>query len=83
VITNLIDAGHWRPGDPDILVVTDAGYDAPRLALLLADLAVMLGRIVVDRRRVGDPGAVTAATGQHGGRMTRFSSIDCILELTS
>ena len=32
VVTALISAGHWRPGDPDILIVADAGYDAPRLA---------------------------------------------------
>ena len=27
VITRLIAAGHWRRGDPDILVLFDAGYD--------------------------------------------------------
>jgi hypothetical protein len=26
VIDRLIAAGHWRPGDPQILIVTDAGY---------------------------------------------------------
>ncbi|MCX4098407.1 transposase [Nocardia sp. alder85J] len=39
-IGNLIDVGHRRPGDPDIWVVTDVGYDAPRLAFLLAGLPV-------------------------------------------
>ncbi|MCU1645851.1 MAG: transposase, partial [Nocardia sp.] len=34
----LIDAGQWQDGDPDILVVLDAGYDGPRLAHLLTDL---------------------------------------------
>ncbi len=33
-------AGHWRRGDPDIIVVMDAGYDVTRLAWLLADLPV-------------------------------------------
>ena len=27
VVARLIEAGHWREGDPDILVVFDAGYD--------------------------------------------------------
>jgi hypothetical protein len=27
VILRLIAAGHWRNGDPDILVIYDAGYD--------------------------------------------------------
>jgi hypothetical protein len=50
VITNLIAAGHWRPGDPDILIVADAGYDGPRLAFVLADLPVaVLVRMRSDR----------------------------------
>ena len=50
VITRLIDAGHWRDGDPAILVVFDAGYDVTRLAWLLADLpAELLGRLRSDR----------------------------------
>ncbi|MDE1675512.1 transposase, partial [Nocardia gipuzkoensis] len=50
VIGNLLEAGHWQPGDPDIWIVTDAGYDAPRLAFLLADLPVaVLGRMRSDR----------------------------------
>ena len=32
VVTRLIEAGHWRGGDPAILVVFDAGYDVTRLA---------------------------------------------------
>ena len=35
-------AGHWRPGDPGIIVVMDAGYDVTRLAWLLADLPLVL-----------------------------------------
>lgn len=50
VIGRLIAAGQWRHGDPDILIVTDAGYDITRLAFVLADLpAELLGRIRSDR----------------------------------
>jgi len=50
VVTRLIEAGHWRGGDPQILVVFDAGYDVARLAFLLADLPVeVLGRLRSDR----------------------------------
>ena len=50
VITRLAEAGHWRDGDPAILVVFDAGYDVTRLAWLLADLPVeLLGRLRADR----------------------------------
>jgi DDE superfamily endonuclease len=50
VVTRLGAAGQWRPGDPDIWIVVDSGYDVPRLAFLLADLPVqMLGRIRSDR----------------------------------
>lgn len=50
VVGRLITAEHWRPGDPDILIVTDAGYDITRLAFVLADLPVeLLGRLRSDR----------------------------------
>lgn len=50
VIVRLRSCGHWEHGDPDILVVTDAGYDVTRLAFLLAGLPVeVLGRIRSDR----------------------------------
>jgi hypothetical protein len=42
VAGRLAAAGAWHPGDPDILVVLDAGYDVIRLAWLLADLPVVL-----------------------------------------
>ena len=32
VVTRLVAAGHWRVGDPDMLIVFDAGYDVTRLA---------------------------------------------------
>ncbi|MGE5132505.1 MAG: NF041680 family putative transposase [Gemmatimonadota bacterium] len=50
VITRLIAAGHWRGGDPPVLVIVDAGYDPMRLAYQLADLPVeILGRLRSDR----------------------------------
>jgi hypothetical protein len=50
VVRRIIAAGHWRDGDPDILVVFDAGYDLTRLAWLLRDLPVeVLGRLRSDR----------------------------------
>ena len=49
VTGRIIAAGHWRDGDPDILVIFDAGYDLTRLAWLLADLPVeVLGRLRSD-----------------------------------
>ena len=50
VVQLLIAAGHWHEGDPDILIVADAGYDIPRLAFVLAGLPVqVLGRLRSDR----------------------------------
>lgn len=50
VITTLISAGHHRTGDPDILVVMDAGFDVVRLAWLLDDLPVtLIARLRSDR----------------------------------
>jgi hypothetical protein len=50
VVARLIEAGHWRDGDPDILVVFDSGYDLTRLTWLLAGLpAEIMGRLRSDR----------------------------------
>ena len=50
VVLRIIAAGHWRDGNPDILVVFDSGYDLTRLAWLLADLPVeVAGRLRSDR----------------------------------
>ncbi|GAA4635394.1 hypothetical protein GCM10023196_080700 [Actinoallomurus vinaceus] len=71
-ITRLIAAGQWHPGDPDIWVVADAGYDGPRLAYLLADLPVqVLARMRSDRvLRRAAPSWVPGTLGRpprHGG----------------
>ncbi|MER8226545.1 transposase [Streptomyces sp. NPDC094143] len=50
VVERLVSADQWRPGDPHVLVVLDAGYDAPRIAHPLAGLPVeILGRLRSDR----------------------------------
>lgn len=49
-VTRLITAGHWKPGDPGILIAADAGYNATRLAWLLEGLPVLLAvRVRSDR----------------------------------
>jgi hypothetical protein len=50
VTERLIAAGRWRPGDPDVVIVMDAGYDPVRLAWLLRDLPVTVcGRLRAGR----------------------------------
>ncbi|WUH88672.1 transposase [Streptomyces sp. NBC_00433] len=50
VVEDLIAGGRWREGGQDILVIFDAGYDAPRMAHLLGGLPVeILGRMRSDR----------------------------------
>jgi hypothetical protein len=72
VIGRLVEAGQWQPGDPDILIVCDAGYDLARLAFLLADLPVeVLGRLRSDRvLRLPAPARAPGTIGRplrHGG----------------
>jgi hypothetical protein len=56
VVTRLAAAGHWKPGDPPVLVAMDAGYNVSRLAWLLADLPVVLvARVRADRVYYADP----------------------------
>jgi hypothetical protein len=74
VITRLAAAGHWREGDPAVLVIFDAGYDVTRLAHLLADLPVeLLGRLRSDRvMLLPAPPRRPGATGRprkHGGEL--------------
>jgi hypothetical protein len=66
VVARLIAAGHWRAGDPPILIVADAGYDIARLAYVLADLPVeLLGRIRSDRvLRLPKPPRPPGSTGR-------------------
>ena len=62
VITDLIEMGRWHFGDRDILIVFDAGYDAPRMAHLLDGLPVEVpGRMRSDRvmRRPNPPSRST------------------------
>jgi DDE superfamily endonuclease len=50
VVTRLAAAGRWKPGDPSVIIVMDAGYSATRLAWLLRDLPVTLvARVRSDR----------------------------------
>ncbi|MGW1515066.1 transposase, partial [Streptomyces sp. NPDC002394] len=72
LVERLVEAGQWKDGDPQILIVVDAGYDVPRLAFLLKDLPVqVLGRMRSDRvlRRAAprrEPG-VRGRPPRHGG----------------
>ena len=65
VVTRLAAAGRWSGGDPEIVIAADAGYNATRLAFLLADLPVIIvARVRADRvfhrpappRAPGSPG---------------------------
>lgn len=61
VVEQLIAAGHWSAGDPEIWIVGDTGYDGPRLAFLLADLPVQLLVRVQSDRSDAFPGAAARA----------------------
>jgi hypothetical protein len=73
LVERLVAAGQWKPGDPEVLVVLDAGYDTPRIAHLLNDLPVeILGRLRSDRvmRRPTPPRVYDPKGGRppkHGG----------------
>jgi hypothetical protein len=50
VAGRLAAAGHWRPGDPEIVVAMDAGYNVTRLAHLLDGLPlIVVARVRADR----------------------------------
>jgi hypothetical protein len=71
VIDRLIIAGHWQPGDPDIVIVADTGYDITRLAHVLADLPVeLVGRLRSDRvlrlPKPVRPAGMTGRPPKHG-----------------
>lgn len=66
VVGRLQSAGHWRDGDPDIVLVFDAGYELARMAFLLADLPVqVLGRMRSDRVLHFPPAPPPGRTGRH------------------
>ena len=76
VIARLIGAGHWRDGDPDILVVLDAGYDLTRLAWLLRDLPVeVAGRLRSDRVMHFPAPPRPARPAATGGRRPRHGAV--------
>jgi hypothetical protein len=66
VVDRLITAGHWKPGDPNIVIVADTGYDITRLAHVLADLPVeLVGRLRSDRvLRLPKPARLPGTTGR-------------------
>ena len=71
----------WQPGDRDIFIVLDAGYEAPRIAWLLRDLPVeILGRTRSDRvlprpwERPMAPVRLTPARVRRGSRNLRVTS---------
>jgi hypothetical protein len=77
-VSALTEAGHWDMGDPDILVVADAGYNVARLAYLLADLPVLIvGRVRSDR--VYRHAAAPDPLGKPG-RPTRHGSRFCLAD---
>jgi hypothetical protein len=71
VVTRLIEAGHWKDGDPAVIIVMDAGYSATRLAFLLEGLPVVLAvrvrsdRVFWRRAPARVPGA-RGRTARHG-----------------
>ena len=74
VIERIIAAGHWSPGDLDILIVMDSGYDVPRLAHVLADLPVeLVGRLRSDRVMLRDAGPPRSTP--RGGRPRRHGGV--------
>jgi hypothetical protein len=78
VVDRLITAGHWRSGDPNILIVVDTGYDVSRLAFELADLPVdLLGRLRSDRvLRLPKPPRPPSATGRPPKHGAEFALAD-------
>jgi hypothetical protein len=81
VAGRLAAAGHWRPGDGDIIVVLDAGYDVTRLAWLLADLPLVLCARLRSNRvmwRVPEP----KPPGMPGGPRLHGAPLRCADEAT-
>ncbi len=77
VTQRLIAAGHWHAGDPDVLVIFDAGYDLTRLAWLLKDLPVeVLGRLRSNRVLFGPAGPRAGSRGRPSRHGAEFKLAD-------
>jgi hypothetical protein len=79
LIERLMEAGQWTDGDPDVLIVVDAGYDVPRLAFLLKDLPVQeLGRMRSDGvlRRAARPASLGPGPANPSRRRVRLRRPD-------
>ena len=78
VVEGLITAGHWRPGDPEIWIIGDSGYDGSRLAFLLADLPIrILVRLRSDRvLRFPAPSPAPGTRGRPTRHGARFEFAD-------
>ena len=75
-VARLIAAGHWRAGDPDIIVVFDSGYDLTRLAWLLDGLPVdVTGRLRSDRIMYFPAPPLPARPASTGGRRPRHGAV--------
>jgi hypothetical protein len=77
VTGRLIAAGHWKDGDPDIIIALDSGYSATRLAWLLEGLPVLLVvRVRCDRVFHGPPGPAGARgrPGRHSREAVRCAA---------
>jgi hypothetical protein len=73
-VVRLVRAGQWEPGDPEILIVMDSGYDVTYLSHALTDLpVVLLGRLRSDRVMLRDPGE--ARSTPRGGRPRRHGGV--------
>ena len=81
----LIQAGQHHPGDPDILIVVDAGYDVPRLAFLPADLPVEILRRMRSDRALRRPARASghqrhgsdSQTRERGPRINSETLVTC------
>ena len=81
VAGRLAGAGRWRPGDGDIIIVLDAGYDVTRLAFLLADLPVVLcARLRSNRVLYGPP--APKPPGLAGRARVHGAPVRCAQEAT-
>jgi hypothetical protein len=78
VVDRLTSTRQYRNGDPPIAVVTDSGYDVPRLAWQLRDLPVIIvGRLRSDRVLYGRPGPYPGqGRPRKHGRAFRMSDPD-------